>query len=92
MRTMSAFLLLALLLALSLPAHAQAPSAEQAFGLANGLYDQELWDQALDKYEAFLKGAPQSPNLAFALFRAGECHFSRERYDKALPYYGRALS
>lgn len=90
MRKALTLLLLSLLLAL--PVLAQAPPAEQALGLANGLYDQELWDQALDKYEAFLKDNPQSPNLAFALFRAGECHFSRQRYDKALPLYQRVTT
>lgn len=89
MRTV--WLLLPLALLVALPVHAQAP-ADQAFGLANGLYDQDLWDQALEKYDAFIKAAPQSANLAFALFRAGECHYNLQRYDKALPYYQRVVT
>lgn len=85
------FLLLPLTLAVALPLQAQAP-ADQALGLANGLYDQELWDQALGKYDSLITAAPQSPNLAFALFRAGECHYNLQRYEKALPYYQRVVT
>lgn len=77
-----------LLCALTIPVWAQAP-AEQTLGLANGLFDQELFDQALDKYENFIKDAGQSPNLPFALFRAGECQYNLQRFDKALPFYQR---
>lgn len=85
------WLMLPLALLAALPVHAQAPT-DQALGLANGLYDQELWDQALEKYDGFIQAAPQSPNLPFALFRAGECQYNLQRYDKSLPYYQRVVT
>jgi TolA-binding protein len=88
MMLMRKLVALLVLCALTVPAWAQAP-AEQTLGLANGLFDQELWDQALDKYNGYIKAAGQSANLPFALFRAGECHYNLQRFDKALPFYQR---
>lgn len=75
------------------PAPAQAPetAADQALDLANGLFDQQQWDRALEKYEQFIKASPQSPNGPFALFRAGECHYNLQRWEKALACYQRIV-
>lgn len=78
--------------ALAPAAWAQAPAAgtpAQALELANGLFDRELWSEALAKYEQFITASPHSTQLPGALLRAGECLFKLEQFDKAQPYYQR---
>jgi TolA-binding protein len=78
------------LLLLPLWAHAQATADDdQAFDLANGLFEREHWQDALGKYDQYIRTHPQHANLSLALFRAGECLYSMQQYERALTYYDR---
>lgn len=76
------------LLLLVIPAHAQdAAQAEKDFAFAEGLYGQENYELAVQKYLAFIEAYPQHPNLSLVLFRAGECTFRLGRYPEAAPWF-----
>lgn len=83
-------LLLALCALLLLHASARAQDATQAekdFAFAEGLYGQENYQLALQKYLAFVEAYPQHANFSLAVFRAGECNFRLERYAEAAPWF-----
>lgn len=61
--------------------------AEKDFAFAEGLYGQENYTLALEKYAAFIKAWPNHANMPLALFRAGECNFRLGRYADAVPWF-----
>lgn len=84
---------LALLVSFAGSLRAQAPTqAEQDFAFAEGLYGQENYELALQKYTAFIEAYPDHPNLPLALFRAGECAFRAGRYAEAAPWFERVTT
>ncbi len=65
----------------------EAAQAENDFAFAEGLYGQENYDLALQKYLVFIEAYPEHPNLSLAMFRAGECNFRLGRYAAAAPWF-----
>lgn len=61
--------------------------AEKDFAFAQGLYQQENYPLAAEKFVAFVKQYPNHANLSLALFRAGECLFRSGKYAEAEPYF-----
>lgn len=79
---------LLLAMCVATPLRAQAPTqAEQDFAFAEGLYGQENYELALQKYVAFIEANPAHANLPLALFRAGECAFRLGRHAEAAPWF-----
>lgn len=77
-----------MLVALAGPGEAQDPTqAENDFAFAEGLYGQENYELALQKYLAFAEACPEHANISLVLFRAGECHFRLGRYSEAAPWF-----
>lgn len=68
---------------------AQGNAAEKDFAFAQGLYGQENYQLAADKFVAFIKQYPSHANMSIALFRAGECLFRVGRHAEAEPYFQR---
>lgn len=65
----------------------QGEQAEKDFAFAQGLYNQENYGLAGEKFVAFVKTYPTHANLSLALFRAGECLFRIGKYGEAEPYF-----
>lgn len=63
--------------------------AEKDFAFAQGLYQQENYPLAAQKFVAFVQQYPDHANLSLALFRAGECLFRTGKYAEAEPYFAR---
>ncbi len=95
-------LTVAALIAVTGPATAQAPGtelqlteeqrkAEAAFSLAHGFYTKGFYDRALEKLVEFVATYPTHTNAAYALFEAGECNFTQEKYAEAVPLYERVV-
>lgn len=63
--------------------------AEKDLAFAQGLYRQENYPLAADKFVAFVKAYPNHANISLALFRAGECLFRTSKYEEAQPYFER---
>ncbi len=78
---------LALVIVVLLPAGVQAQGAEETFAFAEGLYGQENYQLALEKYTAFLQQHPDHANASLATFRAGECNFRLDRYAEAARWF-----
>ena len=85
-----AALLLALLCASAVLA--QNDQAEKDLAFAQGLYREENYALAADKFAAFVKDYPTHANLSLALFRAGECFFRLGKFTDAEPYFARLTS
>jgi len=67
----------------------QGEQVEKDFAFAQGLYKQENYALAADKFVAFAAAYPNHANLSLALFRAGECLFRIGKYAEAEPYFAR---
>lgn len=66
------------------PARAQVGDpAERDLSFAQGLYAQENYALAADKFVAFVRQYPTHANLSLALFRAGECLYRTAKYPEA---------
>lgn len=77
-----------MLLALAGTVWAQAgDQAEKDFAFAQGLYRQENYALAAEKFVAFVQAYPTHANMSLALFRAGECLFRTGKYGEAAPYF-----
>lgn len=61
--------------------------AEKDLAFAQGLYGQENYQLAAEKFAAFVRQYPGHANIPLALFRAGECLYRLGRYEEALPYF-----
>ncbi|NPV46603.1 MAG: tetratricopeptide repeat protein [Armatimonadetes bacterium] len=61
--------------------------AEKDFAFAQGLYRQENYGLAAEKFAAFVKAYPTHANMSLALFRAGECLFRTGKHGEAAPYF-----
>ena len=71
-------------------AYAQAgDQAEKDLAFAQGLYTQQNYPLAAEKFVAFVKAYPNHANLPLALFRAGECLYRNARYADAEPHFQR---
>ncbi len=66
-----------------------ADQAERDFAFAEGLYGQENYQLATEKYLQFVKDHPDHANISLALFRIGECNFRLNKFAEALPYLRR---
>lgn len=66
-----------------------ADQAERDFAFAEGLYGQENYQLATEKYVQFVRDHPDHANMSLALFRIGECHFRLDRFAEAVPYFQR---
>jgi len=64
-----------------------AEQAEKDFAFAEGLYGQENYQLAAEKYLQFIKDHPDHANKSLALFRIGECHFRLDKFAEAVPYF-----
>ena len=83
-----ALMLSALLVSSGPAAWSQADTqVEQDFAFAEGLYGQENYELALQKYLALIQAYPNHPNMSLALFRAGECNFRLGHYAEAAPLF-----
>ena len=60
--------------------------AEKDFAFAQGLYGQENYQLAADKFAEFIKTYPTHANLSLALFRAGECLCRVSKFADAIPF------
>jgi len=63
------------------------PQAEKDMAFAQGLYRQQNYLLAGEKFVAFVKQYPNHANASLAAFRAGECLFRLGRFSEAVPYF-----
>ena len=59
------------LLVMAGPCQAQNDDPEKLLTFANGLFDREMYPQALEQYQTFIAKFPQHANMSVALLRAG---------------------
>jgi len=67
----------------------QGGDAEKDFAFAEGLYAQESYKLAAEKFVRFIEQYPAHANLALALFRAGECNYRLGNFTDAARYFER---
>jgi len=63
--------------------------AEKDLAFAQGLYRQENYQLAAEKFVAFVAAHSNHANISLALFRAGECLYRIGKYPEAQPYFER---
>lgn len=82
------------LLAVLLAAFAQAEDSpeQRQLDFANGLFQREMYAEAIDEYERFLAAAPTSPEATTARYRLGEAAYATAQYDKALAAFDQVLA
>jgi tetratricopeptide (TPR) repeat protein len=64
-----------------------AGPASQEFSMAEGLYGQERYDEAIEHYR---KAIAIDPKFALAYVYLGDCYFSRKQYAEAAALYRQA--
>lgn len=67
----------------------QGGEAEKEFAFAEGLYAQENYKLAAEKFVRFIEQHPTHANLPLALFRAGECNYRLGNFTDAARYFER---
>ena len=77
------------LLVTIIPGQAQNDDPEKLLTFANGLFDREMYPQALEQYQAFIAKFPQHANMSVALLRGGECLYHQQNYAEAIKLYDR---
>ena len=65
---------------------------ESAYERGQRLQDAGEYGRAIEAFEGFRKGSPNSPLAVMALVRVGECHEALKHYDQALAAYGQAAA
>ena len=77
------------------PAPIGAPAAgvspQRMFDLAMGDYMGGQWELAIEGFEAYLQGYPQSERADEAVFYIGESHYSDSRFEDAVEAYEQVL-
>lgn len=70
---------------LKLPAGVSPPKMTSgSFELANALFNQKKYMEALENYEKFIRESPNSPEVPEAIFRIGLCYYRQEYYTQAI--------
>jgi TolA-binding protein len=77
------------LVATTVPTVAQNDDPDKLITFANGLFDQQLYDQALAQYRTFIDKFPQHANMSVALLRAGECLYRRQSFADGIKFFDR---
>ena len=68
-----------------LPEGVQAPMmASSDYELANALFNQKKYQEALEAYEKFIRQTPDSPSAPETLYRIGLCYYRQEYYTQAI--------
>lgn len=80
-------LALTLLVPLGVALPQAGDQAEKDLAFAQGLYAQQNYPLAGEKFVAFVKAYPNHANIGLALFRAGECLYRSNKFAEAEPYF-----
>ncbi len=68
-----------------LPEGVAAPvMASSDFELANALFNQKKYMEAMEAYEKFIQQSPSSKDIPDALYRVGLCYYRQEYYTQAI--------
>lgn len=89
LRVWPLFVLLLLPATLALVWAQAGDQAEKDLAFAQGLYTQQNYVLAAEKFVAFTRAYPTHANLPLALFRAGECLYRNGKYAEAEGYFQR---
>ena len=84
--------LLFLLLGLSSGASAWGLTADEQMRFADGIYLRGFYETAVGEYLALLRDYPDSPHMAAALYRTGECYRQMGNQAGAERFYKRVAS
>ncbi len=93
------FLLLSLLAAASLCAHAETAScsktvvldAEDQFAFAQDYFESGEYDKAIIEFERFIHFFPDDDNVGSALHHSGKAHFQLGQHAEAIEAFGRHI-
>ncbi|OGR82250.1 MAG: hypothetical protein A2901_09645 [Elusimicrobia bacterium RIFCSPLOWO2_01_FULL_54_10] len=68
-----------------LPEGVNAPAMTSSdYELANALFNQKKYMEALEAYEKFIRQSPDSPSVPEAIYRTGLCYYRQEYYTQAI--------
>lgn len=68
-----------------LPEGVAAPTTTTGnFELANALFNQKKYNEAMDLYQKFIAESPNSKDIPEAIYRIGLCYYRQEYYSQAI--------
>ena len=66
-------------------------SYEANYNYANALFQQEKYDEALEKYNQLASGETDKQKLSELYHNIGDCHFAKKEYEPAIDAFKKSL-